>query len=321
MKKILTLILFASMMMATNGAFAQNTLVAALEHEGSFTYFYGINALVQAHEAAAHGDVITLSEGTFNPLTITKAVSIYGAGMEFSNVSAVTSFSGDLTINITEEVNTPLIMQGIYTNHTITVTTAPKNSSISKSRIGEIDINDEMTFVHCRILQSSGNGLKCMYNCFLRCVQSVNTYNFMCNNCVIDLYDSPTQIQNSSFYNCIISARASATSLPNSNIVFNSLGIGNNVFYSVSGNNNATGNSEDIFKTYINTYTDEETFELTDEAKTTYKGTDGTEVGLYGGSFPYDPTPSLPLITSYQVANKAVNGKVSVNIKINGATE
>ena len=60
-----------------------------------------------------------------------------------------------------------------------------------------------------------------------------------------------------------------------------------------------------LFKTYTGAALDKldsETFQLTDAAKTLYLGIDGTEVGIYGGNLPFDPTPSNPQITKCNVA-------------------
>ena len=65
-------------------------------------------------------------------------------------------------------------------------------------------------------------------------------------------------------------------------------------------------------------YLDDEMFELTDEAKTKYLGTDGTQVGIHGGSIPFDITPTNPQITKCNVASKStIDGKLSVDIQIN----
>ena len=78
-----------------------------------------------------------------------------------------------------------------------------------------------------------------------------------------------------------------------------------------------------LFKTYPGgplALLDSETFELTDAAKTQYLGTDGTEVGIYGGNLPFDPTPSNPQITKCNVAAKSTaDGKLSVDIEVNAA--
>ena len=77
MKK--TLLLALAMFFATV-SFAQQQL-ATLNHNDSITVYYGASALQQAHNAAVAGDIITLSPGSFTSVTITKPVSIRGAGM------------------------------------------------------------------------------------------------------------------------------------------------------------------------------------------------------------------------------------------------
>lgn len=58
-------------------------------------------------------------------------------------------------------------------------------------------------------------------------------------------------------------------------------------------------------------------YQLTDEAKK-YIGDDGTEVGIYGGSLGFDPTPTNPQITKFNVAPKTTaDGKLSVDIEVN----
>lgn len=74
-----------------------------------------------------------------------------------------------------------------------------------------------------------------------------------------------------------------------------------------------------IFKTFKGTYTDTQTFELTDEAKAQYLGTDGTEVGIYGGSLPFTTESSLPKIKKFNVASKSTeDGKLKVEIEVSG---
>lgn len=63
-----------------------------------------------------------------------------------------------------------------------------------------------------------------------------------------------------------------------------------------------------------------ERLELTDAAKTKYLGSDGTQIGIYGGSIPFDPRPSNPQITKLNVASKSTaDGKLSVDIEVKAA--
>lgn len=101
-----------------------------------------------------------------------------------------------------------------------------------------------------------------------------------------------------------------------------------NVFTNITYSSNQTIYKYDIFKTLrwdpepitwysVAKYTDTETFELTDEAAATYLGSDGTQVGMYGGKFPFTTTLSYPQFTKATVAKEAVDGKLNVNIEIN----
>jgi hypothetical protein len=76
-----------------------------------------------------------------------------------------------------------------------------------------------------------------------------------------------------------------------------------------------------VFKSYSGLYSDSQTFDLTDEAKTKYISTDGTtEIGLYGGQNPYTPTPLYPRISKMNVAKQATaDGKLSVEIEVDAA--
>ena len=65
-------------------------------------------------------------------------------------------------------------------------------------------------------------------------------------------------------------------------------------------------------------YSDSNDYVLTDAVRALIKGTDGTEVGIHGGSLPYDPTPTNPQITKFNVASKSTaDGKLSVDIEVN----
>ena len=67
----------------------QNDVVTAtLQHGNELTVFKMANALNEVINAAVDGDVITLSEGTFNAFTIDgKSLTIYGAGFEDDDVT------------------------------------------------------------------------------------------------------------------------------------------------------------------------------------------------------------------------------------------
>lgn len=66
----------------------------------------------------------------------------------------------------------------------------------------------------------------------------------------------------------------------------------------------------------IDKYDDTYMYELTDEAKATYIGTDGKPIGLYGGTSPFSPILTIPRIVKKDIADETVDGKLKVNIKV-----
>ncbi|MBP5771757.1 MAG: hypothetical protein J6W75_10405 [Bacteroidaceae bacterium] len=329
MKKTIIFFVLAVMMMVGK-TFAQSTAVANLYHEGAVTHFYGATALSAAHNAAVNGDTITLSSGDFlaHDLTITKAITIIGAGMNADSNGMVTYLRNNITINISEAAGHDLKIEGIYNNSKLTVTKTTTNSTISKSRLLQVENNDKMIYVHCKIAQLiGGDGRKELYNCFL-IDNGSETANFYAVHCII--YSTfPGFLINSTFQDCIFYRHDDAqyvyddmSFLPLTTTANNCCSINNiYIFDNIQGNNrdNEIGLTfVSFFKNFSGSYDDNLTFELTNEAATTYLGADGTQVGIYGGTIPFDPTPSNPQITKFNVASKAVNGKVSVQVEVNG---
>ena len=98
-------------------SFAQNAMVASLSHEGAVTYYYGVNAFKQAVTAAASGDIINLSGGTFDATqtTISAGITLRGAGIDSDNPTYLikNTSSGDLYIDIPSSDANQFIMEGI----------------------------------------------------------------------------------------------------------------------------------------------------------------------------------------------------------------
>ena len=116
MKKTFTII---TLLIAGSIAFSQQlniTQFATLNHNDTITAYYGPNALVSAHSAATHGDIITLSPGTFTHVNITKALTIRGAGMFRDTVAntSPTTITGNFYVNVPNSANHHLKMEGLY---------------------------------------------------------------------------------------------------------------------------------------------------------------------------------------------------------------
>ena len=93
-----------------------------------------------------------------------------------------------------------------------------------------------------------------------------------------------------------------------------------NYKFEVTNNTNVeVANDNEAIKNLFG-YSDDNEYKLTEAAKGLIKGTDGTEVGIYGGNLPYAPTPTNPQISKFNVAAKTTaDGKLSVDIEVKSA--
>lgn len=336
MKKIKSLLTFVLVSVFGSSAFAQSSMLATLSHEGEITTYYGALALRDAVNAAADGDVITLSSGTFVSVDITKGLTIRGAGMYFDteNQCEPTIITGDFTINMADGVTHKLTMEGIYHNNTINYDGTLTGATFLKCRFKIITNNwsyaahlVNATFIHCRVTEQLflGNESSALcVNCVIMepSMSSRTTSNFEMTNCVLwkqFWYD----FCSSSLKNCILET-TSNSQLNGSNTAFNCISTYDyDDFFGYIPNytNTPSTGYENVFKHHQGyVFADDELFELTDEAKTTYLGADGTEVGIYGGNMPYSSTTTNPKITKLNVASKSTaDGKLSVDITVSGA--
>lgn len=340
-RKLLRLVMLFVTTVLTNSTFAQSSTLATLSHEGTISTYYGVTALKEAYNAAVDGDVITLASGSYLAIDLTKAVSICGAGMGLGTAKNIepTIISGDFDINIPTETTEFFTIEGIYHNGKITYYNC-QNVMFLKSRFGTIvDIGRDAylgnaTFVHCRIASKialSDNSDPSLINCIVNNAENHGTTDnmFEFTNCI--MRGSPYKIRRSTLRNCIFcDDRGSNTyddapsqEFASTNSIYNTIGISEYhlIFKNIPNSTNTyNGRDTSIFKTYGGddiANLDSEEFELTDDAKVKYLGMDGTQVGIYGGNLPFDPTPSNPQITKCNVAAKSTaDGKLSVDIEV-----
>lgn len=296
--------------------------MATLNHEGTISTFYGVNALKQAHAAAVSGDVITLSSGTFLSTDITKAVTIRGAGMDVSKaydiVNEPTVLGGDFNIKIPAEDTGRLTLEGIFHNETLCFNGGQvKNALFLKSRFNYIYATSskiqDLTILNCRIskhfsvesgtaqiLNSVVNDFSDGYMSFSHCVilsGSINNRGNQYKNCII-CNGQYVSSSSSAYNNLFISDRA-------------------NILDYVPNNTNLRVPTSDERFTYLRGYDDSKDYKLTDQNRDVLKATDGGEIGIYGGSLPYSAIPTNPQITKFNVASKTTaDGKLSVDIEV-----
>lgn len=333
-------------MMLAAVSFAQSTMVATLNHNGEVNAYFGASAFKSAMANAVDGDAITLSSGRFDATDITKAVSIRGAGVTTSedslNAHGQTFIYGTTHISIADSTSeSTLFVEGLYFNDPIEYGGTLKNARFQKCRLPSLNyMNDlaeivDISFLNCRICKSLMiNGNAIFINSIV-CDPCGRTFEFINSHVKFLTNYYINQIKNSFYTNCIIETFPVGENynIPVSSVAYNCLAIAYGNHYSIFENmpsNNTSNKSvyetemEAIFRTYIGEYNridDSDFFELTDSAVAVYLGTDGTQVGIYGGSFPYNENPNTLKITKLTVSPKTdVDNKLLINLGVK-ATE
>lgn len=316
--------------------------IATLSHEGEIKTFYGGNALKDAHDSAVSGDVITLSAGSFNAVNFTKPITVRGAGMGIklsendSSYTAPTIIMGDFNIEANADSLSHFVLEGIINDNKVTFSKVA-NAQLIRCNLLDVYYNGFSSTTDNLAAANFANTT--LFNCYINgsltssavhisnitfhatssyirdfdvCYSKTNIFQF--TNSIIDNNDIHTA-DHSSFFNCILIQRGTGKgSLESSSIAFNSLWVGAhaaNPFNksSTTAHSNYISPNDSVF--VPGTF-----YQLTDEAKK-YLGADGTEVGIYGGNVPFNPTPTIPQITKFNVASKtSADGKLSVDITV-----
>ena len=155
MKKILFLILaLCGSIVAT----AQSTdeTSAILQHGDKISVYKGNTGLQQAYANAAEGDVINLSSGSFKPVTIEKAITIYGVGFEDNAETNTprTLIDGEWYIGKDGAVLDGFHMEGVSTNSYFNFRGQIKNALIRRCYLGYTvtfyDYSENVVFNQCR---------------------------------------------------------------------------------------------------------------------------------------------------------------------------
>ena len=339
---------------AATATYAQGSLLATLSHDGNISAFYGANALKSAVNAAENGDAITLSSGQFNAVNITKAIILRGAGMSIStdsiNPHESSIIQGAFTINVPDSIEDRLTMEGLYVNGGITYSGKLRNAQFLKCRFQNFiaatsALITNTTFIHCRFYDGytqNANSNAYFINCLVCSPRNAESSSMEFDNCFVKFDDESNygcctdKVVNTYYKNCIIqntsyhySRSSSSRMIPYNCTAYNCVGLGNFDIFSNMSSKNTTNRYVNsiglVFKTYsatsYSTYiNDSHSFELTETAATTYLGTDGTQVGIFGGNLPYDENPTIPQITKCNVASKSTaDGKLSVDIEVKAA--
>lgn len=326
MKK--TLILIVMTFIGSLSMMAQS-LVATLQHGTDISEFYGTSALANAITAAVDGDAITLSAGYFDACTINKAVDIRGVGMEGDNITYI---SGELTIQLPSTTTEALKMHNLKTINVITVKNKLKNAYFEKCNFsslgGNTGILQNANFVDCIIrfyVYAYNESNITFINSIIVDPENKNISNAIISfdHCILHTpkfsYLEGMNLKNS----IIIQSENSNSFLPTSSSFTNSIATGasySSAFYYFKSPNLWSISTSSVFENLTsasNSYQGYNSYILTVPAQLNYLGDDGTEVGIYGGAFPFDITPNYPLITKLKVDSRATSdGKLNVELEL-----
>lgn len=292
MKKYLFLTMCLTVI-GTSQAVAQVAKVA-LSHKGSLT-MYNAEELSSAISDAVAGDTIFLNEGTFaGGITISKAISLIGAGENtIINGNVSITASGTLTARMLDGLNITGSLSGGASTGLVIRKCKFKTFSCGALKDAVIDrcycTNDyfyinsnirNMRVVNSVIYRLSGYA------------NNVSDVTFVNNN-ILDYYY--TNKVKATFINCIV-----RNDEIQSDSYFSYCWL-----YQSNGTNTMQNCNYSSFS-WSNTY----------QYSTSMTGTDGTPVGIYGGTTPFTLVPSNPKITSYDLKVDTQNKKLNVNIKV-----
>lgn len=308
---------------------AQSMQVATLSHDGTITSYTSADALKRAYEAAVDGDVITLSSGVFNSVSFEKRITVRGAGMgvkvndsdpyiEPTIIKGFSYITADGTPENHFDMEGVLCSDNVYLRGIV-------NARFSKCRFMEIDYYaghgsfTDVTFINCVFEKGRFcfNSSMNFYGCYLNDIYFDINSIYTLTNCILESEQTYSYPRTECvFKNSIIIIKSDNLWVSDNKHAYNTLCVGDlstncDMYRTISANNiTLLPAGTQLFK--------EGTFyQLTDEAKK-YLGSDGTEVGIYGGSLPFDPTPTNPQIVKFNVAPKTTaDGKLSIDIEVN----
>lgn len=298
-------ILLALLLLGVTPVIAQTNQVATLSHDSQINLYYGYDALRQAYETSVDGDVITLSSGSFSSVTLYKNITIRGAGMmpngTFTAIIGDVRFYSDATI------------EGVYFND---VVASAKKVTFSKCYFkgnAENTPESNVRYIHCIVGALLGYNAHCI-NTVIKNTGNLTRINF--NNCYTKTLDNGN-IKESTFNNCIVHDFNGPGAYFHSQTILNNcyyFGEATDPFRNSMTTTNVVDNTlvgeSDVFKDLF-------TYELKDGLAAQWLGSDGTQVGVHGGSFPFDSTPTNPQITKFNVAKKTTaDGMLSVDIEV-----
>lgn len=348
MKKLFILAALCLAAMVGSAQTGSDQATATLQSGDKVSVFYGHDALKYAYEAARDsGDVITLSAGLFNALEIQKSLHIIGNGFvkDEANGKYPTIIKGDLTFrpgDVTDDdgetTSEAIGYDGTRIEGIMHIGYDRENIELLGSRTVK-----DFSFVKCKLTRGCDVNVNTKGLTIRQCVIADGVYLQyldLCEKAHENLYIVGSYIDGIGYHTSdgIVTMDHSILRYPlNYGKVTNSIlsGVAQGVMaencifmentpeYVIGAGNWFDCQYADIFKndiTELNWNDAENYFELKYPAE--YTGTDGTQVGLYGGPYPYNPTPTIPQIKENNIdTTVGADGILKVSVTVEAQTE
>lgn len=293
-----------------------------LQHAGTATIFSGTNPLVDAYNAAVSGDTIYLPGGVFPGITITKRLTIFGVG-HYPDSTAATGVTQVANI-IFQAGSDKSSIQGLYLPGGINVSYNIRVDSlvIARCNAAWLYLNGQQNEAYnCKgiliyqnvigdmVVQQS-NGIR-VFNNIISGLHEMGVNSWIRNNKINGLYNAYYAL----FENNTIASYSSGIDYCTfrNNILAVQPATGNSTW--VSNYYNVDFANLFVSQTAWFAYTDN--YHL--KTPGSYTGTDATQVGIYGGYYPYKEgaVPATPHIQSKLIPLQAdANGQLNIQIQV-----
>lgn len=319
-----TLLLICTLLCA-NVLMAQEQL-ATLKHNDSISVYYGQNAFVEAYNAAANGDIITLSDGTFNaPSSVEKGITVRGNGAcaDTERKRIGTYFIEDFELrNLGDSLQ--FSAEGIYFEDFNQANA--RDVELTRCYLNHLFNPCGLQATNC-VIKGLLRGCESFNNTYINCVLESNytsgaqalPYYAICYNCILTGVGDEHVLRNQYQYNnCIVIKKGTTNDTILTGVVKNSVLIGFTGTSSVASSGNVVMSLSDVFENWDGETlsTDLETYVLKSSVSNSILGLDGSEVGIFGGVIPFDWTPTYSVIKRLDVPNTPdENGMLNIDVE------
>ena len=322
MKMMLSLLL----LMASMGVMAQDKRMITVHNGNNLQVFYG-DCFAAAVKAAQSGDTLTLSKGSFSGVTIDKPLVIQGAG-GYSDRSG-TNIDGNIIVKLPEDDAEGLVIEGLYLRANssydktfyLRLLNYVKKMVLRRSLFYSIRF-DDMQADSCRIEQCKTYELSGMQQC----------RDLFVTNSIVTVFNSPGTTGSVMADHCIISNLHDYVICRNSYVYYHYTATEGTPLYNCIYAYQGSGSSQKIdcinVSNFGGCFTNGYSWDDTksgvpvDPESTISISTDGTQIGIYGGTLGYSPYSLNPQITNSEIAREVdADGKLSVKITVEAAKE